>query len=257
MRDTTKRLSRFATFAIATALIPLGVAGAAVPAAATDPAVSYGQVVDAPDSIVKAPGVAPGDLPQRPGDGLTLTGRYTQPFPGALGGDALLMRRGEYATVTGGGYIRVRWEIAWFNRTSPTQLTAPRWTGLTGKIFHVASAGGHRLDDRKKGKTYSWMGPTSQLVTLPSGMQQMWQNEYYYVDGSVTLRNTESGADYNVSVTPLTWDQVNTEVHAVGDIRYGIVRDDGTDATPVPQYATREQLSTQTELLTVPQHSNL
>jgi hypothetical protein len=79
-------------------------------------------------------------------------------------------------------------------------------------------------------------------AVLPAGAQQMWQNEYFYVDGSVTLTVNERGADYGVSVFPTTWDKVEEDVRTgppEGAKRYGLVRDTGGDDTPVPQYATR------------------
>lgn len=49
----------------------------------------------------------------------------------------------------------------------------------------------------------SWMGcpGTSAFDTLPSGCQQMWQVEYYYLEnGSVTLNDNENGVDYDLGV---------------------------------------------------------
>jgi hypothetical protein len=43
---------------------------------------------------------------------------------------------------------------------------------------------------------------TPEIDTLPSGMQQMWQNEFYYLkDGYVELHETETNVDYNISVS--------------------------------------------------------
>ncbi len=71
----------------------------------------------------------------------------------------------------------------------------------------------------------------------------MWQNEYFYVDGSVTLTVNERGADYGLSVFPTAWDKVDADVTAgppARATRYGLVRDTGKDDTPVPQYVTRD-----------------
>jgi hypothetical protein len=104
-------------------------------------------------------------------------------------------------------------------------------------------------------KDYTWMGqptvgssgPASGYVVLPAGAQQMWQNEFLYLDGEVTLTNNERGADYNITATPVTWDQVTADITtpppadpaSKGWVRYGLVRDTGDDAAPVPQYLTR------------------
>jgi hypothetical protein len=94
-------------------------------------------------------------------------------------------------------------------------------------------------------------------AVLPPGTQQMWQNEYFYVDGRVTLTVNERGADYNLYVSPTTWDAVEKDVTtgpAQGAIRYGLVRDTGKDDTPVPQYVTR---ATPSDPATVPQRSRV
>lgn len=91
----------------------------------------------------------------------------------------------------------------------------------------------------------------------PAGTQQMWQNEYFYVDGSVTLTVNERGADYGLSVFPSSWDAVEKDITTgpdQGAKRYGLVRDTGGDDTPVPQYVTR---STPADPATVPQRSRV
>jgi hypothetical protein len=77
---------------------------------------------------------------------------------------------------------------------------------------------------------------------LPDGTQQMWQNEYFYLDGGVTLTVNERGADYNLNVFPTTWDAAEKDITTgpdAGAERYGLVRDTGKDDTPIPQYLTR------------------
>jgi len=98
---------------------------------------------------------------------------------------------------------------------------------------------------------------TTGYTVLPAGTQQMWQNEYFYVDGSVTLTVNERGADYGLNVFPTTWDKVEQDVTSgppEGATRYGLVRDTGTDDTPVPQYVTR---SIPTDPATVAQASRV
>jgi hypothetical protein len=85
-------------------------------------------------------------------------------------------------------------------------------------------------------------GPSVGYAVLPSGTQQMWQNEYFWIDGTVTLHQNEGPADYNLFVQTSTWDKVTEDVRtgpAQGVIRYGLVRDNGKDTAPVPQYLTR------------------
>ncbi|MGW2964045.1 RNA polymerase sigma factor [Streptomyces sp. NPDC001220] len=192
----------------------------------------YGSVVDAVDRAPD-PDTRPGTLPHRPETGITSTG----------GAHAVLNHRGDTVTLTGRGYVLVRWQIAPLSRAG--SLVMPSWTGLKGRLFHVASGGGRRMDDRisSTDATATGMGSSATgYAVLPAGTQQMWQNEYFYVDGGVTLTVNERGADYGVSVFPSTWDAVEKDVRygpPDGAIRYGLVRDDGKDSAPVPQYVTR------------------
>lgn len=90
-------------------------------------------------------------------------------------------------------------------------------------------------------RPHTWMGSKETgFIQLPPGAQQMWQNEYYHLDGAVTLRQNERGADYNLAVMPVdrahvTQDLLQAPDPARGIVRYGRVRDTGTDAAPVPQ----------------------
>ncbi|MFF7884244.1 RNA polymerase sigma factor [Streptomyces sp. NPDC020794] len=192
----------------------------------------YGTVVDAVDSAPAASAL-PAALPRRAEKGVTATGA---PATG-------LTHRGETVTLSGQGYFRVRWQVLPQQRTGA--LLMPTWTGLSGKLFHVASGGGHRMDDVQSGSTdgTTWMGgPSVGYAVLPSGTQQMWQNEYFWIDGTVTLHQNEGPADYNLFVQTSTWDKVTEDVRtgpAQGVIRYGLVRDNGKDTAPVPQYLTR------------------
>ena len=100
-------------------------------------------------------------------------------------------------------------------------------------------------------------GPTIGYAVLPAGTQQMWQNEYFYLDGSVTLTLNERGCDYGITVFPSSWDAVNKDIRTGPDrgaIRYGMVRDNGKDTAPVPQYVTR---ATPADPATVPQRSRV
>ncbi|MER7926590.1 sigma-70 family RNA polymerase sigma factor [Streptomyces sp. NPDC096057] len=192
----------------------------------------YGSVVDAVDRAPD-PNTPPAALPHRPASGVTSTG----------GAHATLNHRGDNVTLSGQGYVLVRWQISPQYRNGAVVM--PSWTALKGKLFHVASGGGRRMDDpvSTTDSTATGMGnSTTGYDVLPTGTQQMWQNEYFYVDGSVTLTVNERGADYGLNVFPTTWDAVEKDITtgpAQGATRYGLTRDTGKDDAPIPQYVTR------------------
>ncbi|WP_327185322.1 RNA polymerase sigma factor [Streptomyces sp. NBC_01334] len=207
----------------------------------------YGSVVDAVDSAPD-PDTPPAALPERPASGVTSSG----------GAHATLNHRGDGVTLSGQGYVLVRWQISPQYRSGA--LVMPSWTGLKGRLFHVASGGGRRMDDPVSATDTTATGMGSKAtgyIVPPSGTQQMWQNEYFYLAGSVTLTVNERGADYGLNVFPTTWDAVRKDVTSgpgQGAGRYGLVRDTGEDDTPVPQYVTRE---TPADPATVPQASRV
>ncbi|MEU1937605.1 RNA polymerase sigma factor [Streptomyces coeruleorubidus] len=208
----------------------------------------YGTVVDAGDRAPD-PDARPATLPRRPESGITSTG----------GPKAVMQHRGDSVTLSGRGYVLVRWQISPHAR--PGAVVMPTWTGLKGKLFHVASGGSRRMDDPLPGAPNGYVtgmgGPDIGYAVLPPGTQQMWQNEYFYVDGTVTLTQNERGCDYGIAVFPSDWEAVDKDVNtgpAQGAIRYGLVRDTGTDSAPVPQYVTR---STPADPATVPQRSRV
>ncbi|MFF0018312.1 sigma-70 family RNA polymerase sigma factor [Streptomyces sp. NPDC005374] len=217
------------------------------PSATPSRAVRYGSVVDAVDRAPD-PRTPPAALPHRAETGVTSTG----------GAHAVMNHRGDGVTLTGKGYVLVRWQISPQYRAG--SLVMPSWTGLKGELFHVASGGGRRMDDPVSATdpTATGMGDsTTGYAVPPSGTQQMWQNEYFYLDGAVTLTVNERGADYGLSVFPSTWDAAEKDITTgpdQGAKRYGLVRDTGKDDTPVPQYLTR---STPADPATVAQESRV
>jgi len=229
---------------------PAPVRGSAV--SHPSPRPRYGSVVDTVDSA-PPPDRPPSALPRRPQTTVAMTGLKKH-----LDGYQLV-HRGDTVVLRGKGYFTVHWDVVY--ETRPGLLTMPSWTGLRGRLFHVASGGGHRMDDPQPGAPAdgTWMGNRQQgLTVLPPGAQQMWQNEYYYLDGSVTLHLTETQADYNLDVLPSSWQETADDIatppalHSADRERYGLVRDTGHDDAPVPQYATR---TTPTDPGTVPQRS--
>jgi RNA polymerase sigma factor (sigma-70 family) len=220
----------------------------------------YGSVVDQADAAPPADQM-PGPLPQRPADTpITATGKYE-----TTDGTANLYQmnyNGDDLKLTGQGYFRIRWQII-YTTGRLGQIAMPTWTGLTGDLFHVASGGGRRMDDAINGSSTggkTGMGSTSTgYDTLPAGAQQVWQNEYYYLDGTVTLHQNQGYAWADLIVQPMTWQQITTDIDTPPNLadnieRYGLVRDTGTDSAPVPQYLTRSDPADPAD---VPQHSDV
>jgi RNA polymerase sigma factor (sigma-70 family) len=220
----------------------------------------YGQNIDHTESAPNSD-APPGELPARPQTAaVAMSGTYGNRHPGATGEMYVLNHRGENLRISGHGYFFVRWQVTVF----PGRIAMPTWTRLSGKLFHVASGGGRRMDDRQPGTTdeHTWLGNAPRgYATLPAGAQQMWQNEYYYVDGAVTLNLNQSDLRYALIVASCSWQNVSDDLRhapsddpALGYVRYGVVRDTGDDGAPVPQYLTR---SAPADPLAVPQLSNL
>ncbi|MGW4965552.1 RNA polymerase sigma factor [Nonomuraea sp. NPDC004186] len=198
----------------------------------------YGLTVDAVDQAPPK-NRPPAPLPRRPAGTVVIGGKHGY---SRYGGAPSITHRGDYVTVTGRGYVQVRWGILYRNRVGP--FPPATWTGLRGKLFHVASGGGRRMDD-EQAPGVTWMGsPETGFARLPRGQQQMWQNEFYYLDGRVTFHNNESGTDIDLTVAPKSWQEVWADLSARPDpakgiVRYGLTRDTGDDRAPVPQYVTR------------------
>ncbi|HKT05632.1 MAG TPA: hypothetical protein VJT31_39470, partial [Rugosimonospora sp.] len=225
----------------------------------------YGSNVDVAEAV-PPPFQQPGQLPVRPtGTPVTAAGgTYGLPDANSTGGDWFLKRRGDNVTMQGTGYLRVFWGIFFADGRVAT-MTMPTWTGLSGRLFHVASGGGHRMDDARPATAgvqpgQTWMGsPGTGFDRLPGGAQQMWGFEYYYLDGQVTLHNNEWNTDYDLAVQPESAGDISTELGTrpgtdYDYVRYGLVRDTGTDGAPVPQYVTR---ATPADPTTVAQHSQV
>ncbi|GLY30478.1 sigma-70 family RNA polymerase sigma factor [Kineosporia sp. NBRC 101731] len=201
----------------------------------------YGTTVDRAEPAPPA-NVRPQPLPVRPEGTLEVAASGDlDPRPDVTS----LVHRGEWVTFRGRGYVRVETAMAITERVGA--VTMPSWTGLRGKLFHVASGRGYRLDDQipDRPEGYTWMGdPEHGQAVLPAGAQQMWGWEYYYLDGEVTFTSNEAGADYNLYVHIVDRATIDDDLLTAPDpeqgrVRYGLNRDVGTNAAPVPQYVTR------------------
>lgn len=101
------------------------------------------------------------------------------------------------------------------------------------------------MTDKHPGSNCTWVGLScdGEVITLPKGVFQMWQNEFYWLDGTVTLHENEGAADYNLGITPVIWEEVHADINqkpsaADSIVRYSLSRHTGDFCGPVPQYVT-------------------
>src|SRR5437763_199507 len=158
-----------------------------------------------------------------------VSGSYSAPCAGCIGGKYLMFSRGQNVTIQGQGYFWLRWEIEYWRGCGV--IAMPSWTGKSGTLIHVASGGGHRMDDQVPGQPAgtTWFGKTGGCYSsLPSGTPMIWQNEFYYLDGTVTITNNEKtngqNGMYNIAVNPQTYNNVYTDINTKG-VRYGVSYD--------------------------------
>ncbi|WP_084719240.1 LAETG motif-containing sortase-dependent surface protein [Streptacidiphilus carbonis] len=171
-----------------------------------------------------------------------VSGHWVAPVKGYLGGQWLLFHRGDTVTLRGKGYFVLRWEIEYWRGTGTVSM--PTFTDRQGTFMHVASAG-HRMDAPVPGGEagQTWMGkPSTGYETLPAGTPMIWVNEYYYLDGTITVtcQEAENGKNgrYNLGVAPKSWQQVESDVHPAGSGIPGVVLD--ADAASPPSASSSE-----------------
>ncbi|WP_156348221.1 hypothetical protein [Sphingomonas sp. Leaf34] len=176
----------------------------------------------------------PSDLQNRTSNGPigVVDGRWIEPFKNALAGRWLLFHNGEFVTLKGQGYFRVRNEIEYWKK--PGRVDKLGFHNVEGKLLHVASGGGRKVNDEwvnEPGR--SELGrPGYRSSYLSRGVKPEWRNEYFYLDGiaTLTLKEGKDLAAMNYSVTPVTYSEVIKDVETPPDrkhnwLRRGIVLD--------------------------------
>jgi regulation of enolase protein 1 (concanavalin A-like superfamily) len=152
--------------------------------------------------------------------------RYVEPFPGSLGGKYLLFFYGDHVTLKGQGYFRARWEIAYFNRGGEiTPDMSPEFAVKSGTLKKVALANRYMPDydlNGTPGKSGVWRpgtlpggheyDPITTAEGVTAGVPSLWGNEYYYLDGEVTINQREGWPDYNLALTPVSWAGVSNDL---------------------------------------------
>jgi hypothetical protein len=147
-----------------------------------------------------------------------VVGRYGDPCPECGDGRYLLCSRDQFVTLAGAGYFVVRWEIEPWKGGGTVAM--PAFSGLAGTLIHVASGGGHRMDDQVPGGVVgqTWFGvPGREVAALPPGTPMIWQHEFYHLDGTVTYTNRErtdhQNAFYSLSVGPVAYAAVRDDIN--------------------------------------------
>jgi hypothetical protein len=126
-----------------------------------------------------------------------------------------LIRNGDYVTLRGQGYLNERWQIEYATRAG--LITLPISSVGSGTFLRVGG-GARNLGDPQPGTTGTWLGNAQEgLSYMPDGVQPPWLNEFYYLDGEVTITQNESDGLYNLTVSPQTFAQVTTPGWGVYD----------------------------------------
>ncbi|MBY6239713.1 hypothetical protein [Methylosinus sp. Sm6] len=162
---------------------------------------------------------------------ILVDGQYSPYFKGAVSGKWLLLRDGDFMTLEGRGYFRVRLEIEyWFGHG---EVGATNFTSVEGELIHVASGGGKKVDDKYSSKSeQNMLGRPDKGFSRVTADETPWMNEFYYLDGKATLALREGGryAHINYAVKPVSWQDIVKDVQTPIDpakkwLRTGMVRD--------------------------------
>ncbi|KAH8888141.1 hypothetical protein GQ53DRAFT_768024 [Thozetella sp. PMI_491] len=139
--------------------------------------------------------------------------------PGYPTGTYLLFHNTDYVTLKGTGYVLLRWEVEYWQRAGVTTDVSITTTG-TFKL--VAGGGGMQHADHPapfcndpSGVCYNATGGTTYGYTWFTNLANHWHNEYYWLDGQVTLQTREGTGLYNVGVNITTYNQMLSEINTV------------------------------------------
>lgn len=129
-------------------------------------------------------------------------GTYDMPTPGWY----RLARDSESVTLSGQGYIAMRWNIEYAARHG--QIFLPTVTS-SGTFLRVGGGGGYHLDDPRPGTTGTYMGNPEQGVSyLAPGAATPWHIEFYYLDGTVTVALIERDGLLDIELQAQTYPEL-------------------------------------------------
>ncbi|KAI0892781.1 hypothetical protein F4806DRAFT_221628 [Annulohypoxylon nitens] len=167
-------------------------------------------------------------------------GTYEAFRPGFLAGTWEVFKRGEYVSLKGTGYIRIRWEVEYWKGVGP--MYEPTFDNITGTFLFVAGGGGYQLTDKPQGcpqgtGCLNFTGSTEYGYSYPTDDYNPWHNMYYYLDGEVTITNHEAGGLYNVGVQAYSYDNILSDINTAPGtsgnlIKYGYSYDPAAGSCP-------------------------
>lgn len=118
-----------------------------------------------------------------------------------------LKRRDQYVTLSGQGYLNLRWQVEYALHAGLIEV--PSFAVTRGLFLHAGGGGGKNLGDAQPGTSGTWLGNAEEgLSFFAAGVPTPWQNEFYYLDGAVTITLREIDGLYNLVVSAQTYSDV-------------------------------------------------
>ncbi|KAF9887308.1 hypothetical protein FE257_010303 [Aspergillus nanangensis] len=146
-------------------------------------------------------------------------GPYVEFQPGYLTGTWLLFHNSDWIRLSGTGYVRLRWEVEYWKRAG---ITNDLVADVTGTWDMVAGAG-FRFGDQPapfcndpSAACVNATGGTDYGYTWFTNEANHWNNEYFWLDGEVTLQTAETLGLYNVAVQTSDYATILEDINGLG-----------------------------------------
>ncbi|KAI1250701.1 hypothetical protein MGN70_007758 [Eutypa lata] len=146
-----------------------------------------------------------------------IAGQWTAWQPGYLTGTYLLFHNEDYVTLEGTGYVQLRWEVEYWKRAGATGDIS---IDTSGTFVQVAGGSGWQFGDSPapfcndpSGTCLNATGGSDYGYTWFTNGANHWHNEYYWLDGQVTLQTSEGTGLYNVAANVTTYDTILSEIN--------------------------------------------